>query len=137
MSRETEALIREGLPALSIRQPWAWLVANGHKDIENRTWVTGHRGRFLIHAGKEATWDEYQSCCDFAMGVDRTIQMPPFCDLPRGGIVGVAEIVGLDFGEDGRSPWFTGSVGFVIRNARPLPFLPCKGALGFFRPTLP
>jgi len=23
---------------LSIRQPWAWLITHGHKDIENRTW---------------------------------------------------------------------------------------------------
>jgi hypothetical protein len=37
---------------LSIRQPWAWLVAHGWKNIENRTWPTGFRGRFLIHAAK-------------------------------------------------------------------------------------
>lgn len=24
------------LPALSVRQPWAWLIVNGLKDIENR-----------------------------------------------------------------------------------------------------
>ena len=23
--------------ALSIQQPWAWLIVEGHKDIENRT----------------------------------------------------------------------------------------------------
>jgi len=33
------------MKALSILQPWAWLVVNGHKDIENRTWGTGFRGR--------------------------------------------------------------------------------------------
>ncbi|MEI3544750.1 MAG: ASCH domain-containing protein [Alphaproteobacteria bacterium] len=44
------------LPILSIRQPWAWLIVNGYKDIENRTWPTHFRGKVLIHAGKK--WDE-------------------------------------------------------------------------------
>lgn len=41
---------------LSIRQPWAWLIVAGLKDIENRTWKTDYRGRLLIHAGKEFDW---------------------------------------------------------------------------------
>ena len=41
--------------ALSIKQPWADLIAYGHKNIENRTWkapkdMIGER--FLIHAAK-------------------------------------------------------------------------------------
>jgi hypothetical protein len=39
------------LPALSVRQPWAWLIVNGLKDIENRPRRTLHRGPLLIHAG--------------------------------------------------------------------------------------
>jgi hypothetical protein len=54
---------------------------------------------------------------------------------PRGGIVGVAEIV--DCVSSSTSPWFVGEYGFLIRNARPLPYVPCRGALGFFRPELP
>ncbi len=38
--------------ALSIRQPWAWLIINGYKDIENRSWPTNYRGTFFIHASK-------------------------------------------------------------------------------------
>ena len=41
---------------LSVRQPWAWLIVAGLKDIENRTWKTDYRGRLLIHAGKEFDW---------------------------------------------------------------------------------
>ncbi len=37
---------------LSIRQPWAWLVVSGTKDVENRTWTTQYRGWLLIHAGQ-------------------------------------------------------------------------------------
>jgi ASCH domain-containing protein len=43
------------LPALSLRQPWAWAVLHAGKTIENRTWATGYRGRIRIHAAK--TWD--------------------------------------------------------------------------------
>lgn len=35
---------------LSIKNPWADLIAHGFKDIENRTWPTKHRGKILIHA---------------------------------------------------------------------------------------
>jgi len=43
------------MKALSIKQPWASLIAHGIKDIENRTWRTHFRGRIYIHAsGKSA-----------------------------------------------------------------------------------
>lgn len=116
--------------ALSIRQPWAWLITAGHKDIENRTWATKFRGPVLIHAGKGMTRVEYDNC-DWTSR-DLGVCLPHFLALQRGGIVGMAEIV--DCVESSDSPWFTGPYGFVIRNARPLPFQPCKGALNFFEP---
>jgi hypothetical protein len=39
-----------GLKALAVRQPWAWLIVNGFKDIENRSRRIHHRGPLLIHA---------------------------------------------------------------------------------------
>jgi hypothetical protein len=33
------------LKAISIRQPWAWLIVNGYKDVENRIWAANVRGR--------------------------------------------------------------------------------------------
>ncbi len=38
------------MKTLSIKQPWASLIAHGIKDIENRTWKTNHRGKIYIHA---------------------------------------------------------------------------------------
>ena len=55
---------------------------------------------------------------------------PSFAELARGGIVGSVEIV--DCVEDSDSPWFIGRYGFVLRDPRPMPFVPWKGALGFF-----
>lgn len=37
------------MKAISIKQPWAYLIASGIKDIENRTWKTSYRGKVLIH----------------------------------------------------------------------------------------
>jgi hypothetical protein len=38
--------------ALTIKQPWATLIALGGKNIETRSWKTNYRGSLLIHAGK-------------------------------------------------------------------------------------
>ena len=43
---------RKPLKRLSLRQPYAELVAVGRKTIETRTWNTNFRGKFLIHASK-------------------------------------------------------------------------------------
>lgn len=37
--------------ALSIRQPWAALILDGLKTVENRTWPTAWRGTLVIHTG--------------------------------------------------------------------------------------
>jgi hypothetical protein len=36
------------LNAISLRQPWANLVASGAKTLETRTWTTKHRGDLLV-----------------------------------------------------------------------------------------
>jgi len=41
------------MKALSIKQPWASLIAHGIKDIENRTWRTHFRGKIYIHASSK------------------------------------------------------------------------------------
>lgn len=43
------------MKALSIKQPWAYLICSGIKDVENRSWRTNYRGKVLIHAC--AKWD--------------------------------------------------------------------------------
>ena len=39
------------LKVLTLRQPWATLVAEGIKRYEFRSWKTKYRGKVLIHAG--------------------------------------------------------------------------------------
>lgn len=117
------------MKALSIRQPWAWLILNAGKDIENRDWHTHVRGRVLIHAAKGMTRAEYEDACGAAIYIEPSIVLPEL-PLQRGGIVGSVEIVNCI--EVSRSPWFFGRFGFVLRDPKPLPFIPWKGQLGFF-----
>ena len=122
--------------ALSIRQPWAWAIIHAGKDIENREWPTRFRGPVCIHASKGMTRDEYNCFIRTIHTVSLTrpfptgTMVPAMPDLERGGIIGVAEIV--DCVQSSDSPWFFGRYGFVLRNARAVPFMPVKGALGFF-----
>jgi hypothetical protein len=119
------------MKALSIRQPWAWLITHAEKDIENRRWRTHFRGRFLIHASAGCTLMEYQDAKQFVFEqVHSGIIIPPLADLPRGGIVGQASLV--DCVADSCSWWFSGPYGFVLADPKPLPFKPCKGSLKFF-----
>jgi hypothetical protein len=101
---------------LSIRQPWAYLITQGSKDIENRSWPTKYRGPFLVHASLNI---DKKDCLDH--GLDRA-------DLQIGGVVGMAEIV--DCVQKHRSKWFTGPCGFVLRNRKALPFVNWIGRLG-------
>ena len=114
--------------ALSIRQPWAWLIVNGYKDIENRTWWSSYRGRLLIHASKAMDDMSLQDIIEF---YDIPEIAPSTVILHRGGIVG--EVTMVDCVEQPmKSKWFHGPCGFVFRNPKPLPFMSCRGQLGFF-----
>ena len=112
--------------ALSIQQPWAYLIIHRYKTIENRTWSTTFRGRIFIHASKSFDWEGYRYLLSHTK-----IRLPgPSCFM-KGGIVGYAQLV--DCITQSRSKWFFGPYGFVLKKAKPLPFMPCPGSLGFFK----
>jgi hypothetical protein len=113
--------------AISIRQPWAWLIIHGGKDIENRTWRTNILGRVLIHASKGMTMKEYE---EVKAQLGDSVSLPPPEKLERGGIVGSVVITGC--WRQSVSPWFFGPWGFSLANPEPLPFRPMRGQLGFF-----
>jgi len=118
--------------ALSIRQPWAWAIVHGGKDIENRDWrgfdAVRFRGRFAIHASTGMTRDEYEDAASFMASI--CVTCPPPADLQRGGIIGVGTIV--DVVKNSESPWFFGRIGLVIKEINAVDFIPVAGALGFF-----
>ena len=119
------------LKAISIRQPWAWLIVNGYKDIENRIWEPKLRGRVLIHAGKSRA----HLTAEELKYINRHYHVPNLPDtFETGGIVGFAEIAGCV--KRHRSKWFQGPYGWTLAHARRLPFTPCKGQLKFFKPDI-
>jgi hypothetical protein len=120
------------IPALSIRQPWAWLIVHGFKDIENRDWPTNFRGRLLVHAGQTMAHRYYDETCEVLLRMGLLpASMPAYEDLPRGGLVGWTHVT--DCHQHHPSPWKQdGSHGFVLRDSRPISFVPLKGRLGFF-----
>ena len=120
-------------PALSIRQPWAWLIVNGHKDIENRDWATPFRGRFLVHAGQTLTRPQYEEVTTQLLLAGFQISLPPFEALREqcGGFVGWSRVV--DCVREHPSAWKQPeSFGFVLADSRPIAFVPWKGRLGWF-----
>jgi len=116
------------MKAISIRQPWAWLIVQGYKDVENRMWSTSYRGPILICASKAL--DPYFEEIRAEMREDFGVEIPDAQHIERGGIVGQATIV--DCVTDHDSDFFSGPYGFVLEDAQPLPFQPCKGRLGLF-----
>ena len=124
--------------AISIRQPWAWLIMYGGKDIENRSWPTKVRGRVFIHAAKIASKREWRSAWDFVRQIapdvwDKASLEIKTGTIEHGGIIGSVEII--DCVDQSNSPWYMGigKYGFVLRNPEPMPFEPMKGRLGFFK----
>lgn len=122
---------------LTVRQPWAWAIVHGQKDVENRSRnIAGdYRGPVLIHAGSAWDWDT-------KLGVIETPH-PTSVSLVRGAIIGVVDLVDSHPVEsccqqqhDGDwlvcSEWAERS-GFhlVLENPRALDEpIPYKGALG-------
>jgi len=130
----SEDFDRKTAVALSIRQPWAWLILNGGKDIENRTWPTQFRGWVLLHASKSGTKAEYTEAAYFALHHCGLPYIPEARQLEKGGIVGMARIV--DCVTESESQWFQGKYGFALKDVKPVPFMACKGRLGFFKPEV-
>lgn len=122
------------MKCISIRQPWAWLIAAGYKDIENRSWATKFRRECFIHASAGMTKAEYFECVEIALKINPKLSnriMPGYADLKRGGIIGKCEICDVVTHSD--SPWFFGPVGWRVRNAIQFSQLhPLKGQLSFF-----
>lgn len=130
---------------LSIRQPWAWLIlrpdltdpaarakalaSKQMKRVENRDWTTAYRGRFLIHAGSQMVKRDFWETADY-LRTELGIELPHPVELQLGGIVGAATLVEVVTELD--DPFFVGPHGWLLEDARPLPFVPFKGQLGWF-----
>jgi hypothetical protein len=116
------------MPALSIRQPLAWAICAGHKDVENRAWNTRRRGRFAVQAGGR------QPAPAAIQWIRDTIGLEVPADWQRGALIGVATLVDIIDVSD--RPWAQpGQLHWFIADGRLWPeAILCRGQLGFFHP---
>jgi hypothetical protein len=124
--------------ALSLKQPWATLLAHGLKTIEVRSWPTARRGRILIHAARTPderpeAWarlpKELRQIADLAGGLIGE------ADLTACLIYRTAEAFAADEGLHRADPsWFKPPLvyGFQFANAAVLPFRKYRGWMRFF-----
>jgi uncharacterized protein (UPF0264 family) len=123
--------------ALSLKQPWAALLAHGWKTIEVRRWTTRHKGQVLIHAARED--DERARVPELAHSELRQVT-----EL-RGGIIGVGNLREVkpyrsreEFVADRHlhfndPSWFEeGLYGFCFEDLVPVRFIPEPGYFRLF-----
>lgn len=117
------------MKALTIHQPWAWAIAQGHKRIENRSWYTSHRGSLLIHAGRSI-----QSIESGRRYIERLgLRVPDRGTLVFGAIVAIARVkacVEVETVLD--EPFAEGPVCWLLTDVRAVDPFPYSGAQGLF-----
>ena len=115
------------MKALSVRQPWASLIAQGRKTIEIRSWLTRHRGPLAIVASK---------------GLSREGVAKYDIREPRGVVVCVVDLVDVRLwqaGDDARAlSDGTGCYSWELRVLYQTQCVPQLGKLSLFEiPTPP
>jgi hypothetical protein len=108
------------MTAISIRQPWASLIATGKKTIETRTWPTKHRGPLLI-------------CVS---------QSPKRHGLPTGVALAIADVIDCRPMTKADEPAaccdiYPKAWSWVLANVRAIDHFKVKGQLGLFKVELP
>ena len=101
------------MKALSVKQPWANMIASGEKTLETRTWTTRYRGPLLIVSSRQPRI-EPAGC---ALAVSRLIDCRP---MTR---------------KDERAACcrvYPGAQTWVLEEIRRITPVPIKGSLGVF-----
>jgi hypothetical protein len=92
--------------ALTLAQPHATLAAHGFKQADGRGWKTGYRGLVAIYAARwRAGLDRraFKALClsdPFHDPLYEALSISRCADLPRGMIVGLAELIEAERIED-------------------------------------
>ena len=142
------------MKALTLKQPWAYLICVGIKDIENRTWKCPKKyigQRILIHAGSSIdktplTAEQIEYVNDY-MSQRNMLFLRSINEFEKSAIIGSIEIVDCVFSHT--SIWaekpdtvFSGKTGKIVQAtwnwvlANPIcfdkPIFDVKGRLGFW-----
>jgi hypothetical protein len=117
---------------LSVRQPWAQLIALGIKSVENRGEHFGpdYVGWLYIHASKLYDNDAEQ-WIHYNIGDEPIKALEQYLPLPLGKIIALVYCTGSKFHSN--SPWFIGPKCLVFNSpSRLITPIPYRGQLGIF-----
>ena len=119
------------MKAISLWQPYAWMVAHAGKNIENRGWTARHLvgEDIAIHAGMRLDEEALQDL------VDDGFEPPPPGRIEHGCIVAVARLARVitDADPEARdSNWFVGPYGFVLEDVVAIDPVPTRGQQKFW-----
>lgn len=79
------------MKAITIKQPWASLIALGEKRFETRSWQTKYRGPLAIHAGKTV---DKEACEDsWIKGILAEHGITSWKQLPIGVVIATVELI--------------------------------------------
>lgn len=85
------------MKGITVKQPWAWAIIHGGKDVENRSQMFSYRGPLLIHAAKVDDSGGYGDARIRALG-EVGMRMPKRDD--RGHVIGVVDLVDVHSASD-------------------------------------
>ena len=119
------------MKALSVKQPWAWLIASGRKSIETRLWNTHYRGDLLIVSSKKLDTDNVMENFYEKYGILVTMNLQLGKALCIANLVDCRQMTKEDE-EVACCELYDGTWGWVFENVRRIKPFPVKGSLGLY-----
>lgn len=106
------------MKALSVKQPWANLIASGQKTIETRLWATDFRGELLIVSSKTPKIEP----AGYALAIARLVECRQMT---------------LEDQAAARCELYRSAFAWVLADIRRVSPWPVRGQLGLYEVQLP
>jgi len=101
------------IKAISVKQPWANMIASGKKTIETRTWKTSYRGPILIVSSRKPPIEP----AGYALAIADLVDCRPMVKADE-----TKACIDL----------YAGACSWILENIRLVTPFPVKGTLGIY-----
>lgn len=106
------------MKAISVKQPWANMIASGAKTVETRTWTTDYRGDLIITSARRPDIEP----AGYAIAMATLTNCRPMTDQDE---------------PDACCPCYPGAFAWTLENIRRITPFRVRGRLGLFDVTIP
>jgi hypothetical protein len=143
VNEQEDDLLNESteLTAITLHQPWASLIAAGHKQYETRDWPTNHRGPIAIHAGRKPKGKQELREHDKVLASFKDLLTE---DCPYSSVIAIAQLTDVvcmtkEFIEQQSAAelrcgnWAVGRYAFKLENVRAIEPIPAVGKQGLWK----